>query len=366
MRPSFDANDVSLPAVNPVPRDEIAIRSYRSGDEQALASLFGTVFGRRMSEREWRWKLAPTSKVPNVWLATHAEQPIFQYAAMHTRFKIDERTHDVMVSVDTMTAPAFRRRGLLTEVAARAYNAWRDAGIAFVIGLPNQQWGSRARALGWRELFPLQWLARPLRPEALIARRLGLPGLGRIHVFGAAWNRFANRRLRPRVDIEVTQAETAGAEFDVIWERCRSDAAFSAVRDATWIDRRFLSSPVRKYQVLVARQRNLPTAWLTYSVNHHNGRTAAQLTELFAAEGDTASRGALMFELLRRLGEQDADLVYTLAVPGTPLFAWFRSIGFLRGPSFGVQLVPLATEVPLERLLEPRAWRLTGADFDVA
>src|SRR3954464_7176682 len=104
-------NDVSLPAVNSVPRDEIAIRSYRSGDEQALTALFETVFGRRMTEREWRWKLAPTSTVPNVWLATHSDQPVFQYAAMCTRFKSDERTHDAMVSVDTMTAPAFRRRG---------------------------------------------------------------------------------------------------------------------------------------------------------------------------------------------------------------------------------------------------------------
>jgi Acetyltransferase (GNAT) domain len=361
----FDANHVSLPAVNSVPRDEIAIRSYRNGDEEALTALFETIFGRRMSEREWRWKLAPTSNVPNVWVATHSDQPIFQYAAMHTRFKLDERTHDVMVSVDTMTAPAFRRRGLLTEVAARAYEAWRDAGIAFVIGLPNQQWGSRAQALGWRELFPLQWLARPLRPEALIARRLGLPGLGRVHMFGTVWNRFSNRRLLRRVDIEVAQAEAASAEFDVIWERCRNDTAFSAVRDAAWIERRFLSSPTRKYQVLVARQRGQPTAWLTYGINHHNGRTSAQLTELFAAEEDTASRGALMCELLRRLSDLDADLVYTLALPGTPLFAWFRSIGFLRGPSFGVQLVPLATEAPFERLLDPRAWRLTGADFDV-
>jgi hypothetical protein len=346
--------------VNPVPRDEIAIRSYRSGDEHALIALFDAVFGRRMSEREWRWKLAPTSGLPNVWLATHAERPIFQYAAMCTRFKIDERTTDVMVAVDAMTAPAFRRRGLLTNVVARAHDAWREAGIELVLGLPNEQWGSRTRALGWRELFPLQWLARPLRAEALLARRFGLPALRRFRVLGTAWNRFANR------DIQVTQVDRAGAEFDVIWERCRGDAAFSAVRDAARIERRILSSPTRNYQVLVARQRNAPTASLTYSLNRGAGRTTAQLTELLAAEGDTASREALMLELLRRLREHDADLVYTLAVPGTPLFAWFRSVGFLRGPSFGVQVVPLATNVPLERLRDARSWRLSGADFDVA
>ena len=358
--------NVSLPALNPVTRDEIAIRCYRNGDERALTALFETVFGRRMSEREWRWKLAPTYKAPNVWLATHADEPVSHYAGMPTRFKIGERTGDVMVAVDAMTAPAFRRRGLLTEVVTRAHDAWRDAGVAFVIGLPNQQWGSRARALGWRELFPMQWLARPLRPEALIARRLGVPSLGKIRMFGAAWNRFANRRLRRRSEIEVTHAESASEDFDVIWQRCRGDNAFSAVRDSTWIERRFLSSPTRTYRLLVALQGNRPTAWLAYTVNRSNGRTTAHLTELLAAEGDTASCEALMFELLRVLSDLDADLVYTLALPGSALFAWFRSVGFLRGPSFGLELVPLTTDVPLERLLNPRAWRLTGADFDVA
>ena len=357
---------MSVPAAKPVPHDELMVRSYRTGDEQALTSLFETVFGRPMSEREWRWKLAPSSGIPNVWLATHAERPIFQYAAMPARFKVDECTRDVMVSVDTMTAPAFRRRGLLTEVAARAYDAWRDAGVAFVIGLPNQQWGSRARALGWRELFPLQWLARPLRPEALIARRLGMHRLGKTNVLGAAWNRFASRRLRAPVDIEVTTVDEPSADFDVIWERCRGDTAFSAVRDAAWVERRFLSSPARRYELLVARRQNVPAAWLAYSLNHDRSRTTAQVAELFASKDDTASSAALMLELLRRLREHDVELVCTLAVPGTPLFAWFRSIGFLRGPSFGVQLVPLAIDVPFERLQDPSAWRLTGADFDVA
>jgi hypothetical protein len=361
-----DASDVSLPAVNPVPNDEIEIRRYRSGDEHALTALFDAVFGRRMSEREWRWKLAPTPNPPNVWLATHAERPIFQYAAIPTRFEIGGRASDVMVAVDAMTAPAFRRRGLLTNVVARAHEAWRDAGIAFVLGLPNEQWGSRTRALGWRELFPLQWLARPLRPEALIARRVSLPAMRNIRMFGAVWDRFANRNLARRADIEVTETVGAGPEFDVIWERCRGDTAFSAVRDAAWIERRIMSSPTRNYQVLLAHQRNVPTASLTYSLNRSDGRTTAQLTEILAAEGDAASRGALLLELLRRLREHDADLVYTLAVPGTPLFAWFRSAGFVRGPSFGVQLVPLATDVPFERLRDARAWRLTGADFDVA
>jgi hypothetical protein len=172
---------------------------------------------------------------------------------MPTRFKIDERASDAMVAVDAMTAPAFRRRGLLTEVVARSHDEWRDAGIAFVIGLPNQQWGSRARALGWRELFPLQWLARPLRPEALIARRLGLPGLGRVHMFGSVWNRFANRRL-PGVPISkwprLKRRARVRRHLGALSQRHRLFGRARCGMDR----RRFLSSPTRKYEVLVARR----------------------------------------------------------------------------------------------------------------
>ena len=41
-----------------------------------------------------------------------------------------------------MTDPEYRRQGILTAIARLAYDTWRKAGIPFVLGLPNEQWGS--------------------------------------------------------------------------------------------------------------------------------------------------------------------------------------------------------------------------------
>ncbi|HYF62089.1 MAG TPA: GNAT family N-acetyltransferase, partial [Herpetosiphonaceae bacterium] len=171
------------------------LRPYRAGDEHALVELFGRVFGRQISVEHWRWKLkSHPSPAENVWLAAAADRPIFQYAGIPLRFQTPAGETTAMVSVDTMTDPGFRRRGLLTSVGGHAYQCWRRAGVGFVLGLPNDKWGSRTGALNWEALFGLRWLIRPLRPEAIAARRVGRAARG-LAALGGLWNIAWDRRL---------------------------------------------------------------------------------------------------------------------------------------------------------------------------
>jgi len=156
----------------------IEFRAYRAGDEHELVGLFERVFGRPISREHWRWKFKSLpGQVENVWLATAQGQLAFQYACVPVAFQLPDRELRAMVSMDTMTAPEHQRKGLLTQGAARAYAAYRQSGAAFVIGLPNEAWGSRTTALGWEPLIPLRWLSLPIRLEAVLGRKLRLGGL---------------------------------------------------------------------------------------------------------------------------------------------------------------------------------------------
>ena len=343
----------------------ITVRPCRADDERGVLELFQRSFGRPLSAEHWRWKLLRPSTIENAWLATSENRPIFHYAGIPTRFLLAQAPVDMMVSVDTMTAPEFRRRGLLTQVAAQVYAAWRAAQVAFVIGLPNQQWGSRAAALGWERLFPLQWLVRPLRPEAILARRLNLPVLARVAAPGRLWNRFLDRRLRSDHGLQLMAIGNADQAFDQLWQRCKSDWMFSTVRDSAWIDWRFFSAPSRSYQVTLARRGGVPAG---YAVHTHGGaaaRTHACLAELFVGRADTATRDALLREVLGKVQEEGADWLSALAIPGTPLFRRLRQLGFIPQQAFSVQLVPLRDGLPLDLMREPDHWSLSGADFDV-
>jgi hypothetical protein len=344
----------------------LSIRPYRAGEERQLVDLFERVFGRTISEDHWRWKLKRrSSPVDNVWLAVSDDKPVFQYAGIPTRFWQSQTAAMTMVSVDTMTDPEFRRRGLLTRVASRAYEVWRESGVAFVIGLPNEQWGSRASALGWQKLFPLRWLVRPLRPEAMLARRLNVPLLKRATFPTSLWNHILKGRARRDPQVQTQQVRHAGEEFDQIWANCKADWMFSTVRDREWVDWRFLSSPSRAYEVTLARRANKPSGYAAHCLIGSGNRVSAYLAEIFAAREDHGTRDTLLGELLERLLATKAEALLSLAVPGTPEYQWLRRCGFFPRQAFSIQLVPLSGHLPLALMSDPNHWNLTGADFDV-
>lgn len=342
------------------------IRPYRDGDEAQLVALFASVFGRAIDEAHWRWKLAhATPQVPNVLLAMSGERPVFQYAGIPTVFSLRGARAHAMVSVDTMTAPDFRRRGLLTRVATEAYQCWRAAGVDFVFGLPNEQWGSRAAALGWLPLFKLQRLARPLRPEALLAHRLSMPWLRRLSFASTVWNGLVARKPARDPAVRTQLVTDAGEEFDRLWERCSGDADFAVVRDRRWVQWRFLACPSRKFQVRLAMRGNTPAGYCAYSVTDSDGRRRATLAELVAPRSDAAVRDALLADLLDELQAQQVEFVTTLAVPGTSIYQWLRRSNFFGGPAFSVEMVPLAEGLPVDAMRQAERWDLSGAAFDV-
>ena len=64
----------------------------------------------------WRWKLRRSpSETANVWLAAVDGKAVFHYGGIPLRFALDGPITTAMISVDAMTAPEFRRRGLLTQ-----------------------------------------------------------------------------------------------------------------------------------------------------------------------------------------------------------------------------------------------------------
>jgi hypothetical protein len=270
-----------------------------------------------------------------------------------------------MVSVDALTAPEFRRRGLLTRGASSAFADWKAQGVAFTLGLPNDQWGSRVEALGWQRLFPLQWLIRPLRPEVFAARRLGIPWLRRATAIGAVWKRLFETPVRRHPQIELEEIARADDRFDELWERCRKEASFSAVRDSAWVQWRFLSSPARKYFVTLARRGRVPVGYCATHIARGARKTSAFLAELVGPSSDASAQESLLAAAIDDAHDFGADAFAALAVPGTASYKLLRRMGFFRGPAFAVHIVPFTVDLPMGPMREPGNWYLNGADFDV-
>ena len=342
------------------------IRPYNAGDEVGLTELFARAFRRSMTVQEWLWKHhALPSPAPNVWLAEFGGKPIFHTSGIPLRYKLNGSQHVAMVSVDTMTDPDFRRRGLLTAVGKYAYDAYRAANIPFVIGIINDKWGSRAPALGWEALFPLEIQVRPLLPAAILARRANFPLLARFSFANELWNRFWDMPLRADKTIRVRAITHAGNEFDQLWQNAAPDYKFTIVRDRAWVEWRYLQEPTAKYRVLLAERDGAPLGYLAYRMLENQTRRAGLIAEIFTRRGDVKTVYTLLVHVLREWRAQQVQVAMHTAARGAWLYQTLRRVGFIASPgAFNVQLVPLTTNLPLAALQDPSNWFMAGGDFD--
>jgi hypothetical protein len=318
-------------------------------------ALFQRVFAHPMSEAHWRWKLASPlhdhTGVPTVFLAvgpdaTGVERPLFQSAAIPIRFRGPGGDVTGLVAVDAMTDPAFRRQGLMSAVNRHAYDRWRDAGLPFVIGLPNEQWGARAAVLGWRELCSLVWRVRRIGPMAQFFQRALEPG--------------ADVRVRQVADAE---AAAAAAVFDALWPRlaeARAPDSYTVVRDRRWIEWRYLASPDIRYRVWLAERHGAPAGYAVSRLRDDRRGRIGLIAEFGAADHDPIVERSLLASVVRDFRTERASQVAALAVPGSRADAALLNAGFRTSwGAFSVQMVPLRVDEPVTFC------HVSGGDFDV-
>ncbi len=317
-------------------------RPAREADVDGLVALHQRAFGRTISREHWIWKLGARGPAVNVWIAEEGRRPIFQYAGIPVPFRQFGRDCWAMIDVDTMTDPDFRRQGLLTQGAAKAYADWREAGIAFTVGLPNEQWGSRAAALGWSRVGMLRWWVRWLDPIRMIAAKARVP-----------WPKTPRRPADARVGGFDVAPMIDPEPLEDLWRLIEEEGI---VRDGAWFRWRYLEG-VPKWNVI--------GVW-------ESGRLLGAAA--FHLDGDRVLPSGLIGEVvgvryeilrlllqrccqeLRGLGAVRAAL---LIQPGEVLEQAALATGFLPRPaSFSVEAVDLGGGLPL-------AAHFQGGDFDV-
>lgn len=143
---------------------------------------------------------------------------------------------------DFITLPAFRKRGLfsqlITLVAEEA--TWR--GAAFLYVRPNENsFPILARDLGFAETQRID-VRRYRVPSDVLARRMHVPP-GVTRWLGV--DRVAERVLIPSSPDSVTvrPVERFGADADELWAATRDGYAFSLVRDRDYLNWRYANSP---------------------------------------------------------------------------------------------------------------------------
>lgn len=342
--------------------DGLALRPFAEDDLLDVQRLHQAAFGRALDAAHYRWKHR-TLRCPTetVWLLHGpAGELVAHYAGLPVRLRGPAGESWGFVSVDSMTHPAWRGRGLTTKLGRAAYRRWEEeAGARLVLGLPNQAWGRRIGELGLAPIFPWRWWVRPLLPDDLWRGRGAAGALARS--IGRAWDRSA-RRLAPGPRPTFEEIQGPGPALDAV-ARLRGDARYAVVRDADWLAWRYLAEPTGRYRLLAARRGGALVGRVAMAIEGGVAVPNALLGEVTSPEG---ARAALIASACEYLRERGVARVATMAAPRSAFARDLVRAGFLPWRwAYDVSAARLGAAAPAQSALsDPDDWDLQPGDFD--
>lgn len=361
------------PAAGPSPGAgrRFSIRRAGPGDAETLIGLFNRAFHKQKDARTARWKyLDSPHGASRTYLAEDGGVSGGAYSYVYRRMTWNGAPFVGTQASDAMVDEAFRRRGIFTTLDDECARECGAEGAPVCFATAGRQSMHGFLKNGWKEIGTYQTYLAVLDPAGLLRPRLPRPlaALG-----GAALGLLlglTGRRppLAPPAGFEARPVERFDARYDDLWERVRGRLPLAGVRDAAFLNWRYVDTPTAKHHVLEVRRDGRLAGYAVYEWSFGRGYVVDLLGEDEAAE-DAALRAALV--ALRDAGNPMAFLstlpcaVTAALLRRNRLFPHPRRKAFRNATPFIVRVLRDDGNPGPSALLDPGAWYVLDGDRDV-
>jgi len=270
---------------------------------------------------------------------------------------------------ETCVHPAHRGGAMLRGLFRCAEQAWRDAGVPFAFGFPTEEHMKLGgRLLRYREMFRLQvWrlsLTRGLRLQARLR-----PGCLRRLVYqaGALLSQIDRPAARSQSGVPgIADLRRFDASVDQLWQQLRTRIPCTVVRDAAYLNWRYVERPGRPFTVLGATRDGGLDGYCVFrdDLIRSDGWQAGAVFDLLAMDQPTAS--ALLRAALRRMRAAGCAYALALTHPQFQIAPVLSAAGFAPEPAQTVIFCGKVykPDLDIETLRRPADWLLSYGDTD--
>lgn len=313
--------------VNRTDEDGYVVRWFEERDLSGFLSLDRVVFGRRRSERWFRWKYVDNPYVDHVPVFVVEKDGEIVGARPFLAFRMRAGSETVLAlqPADTMVHPEHRRKGLFTRMTKHAIDHYAGGDPKFFFNFPNQRSRPGYLKLGWqivgdrKTYYRIQnpsVFFRTVRRERDIRSQLldfASPIVRRLHDLNRSWTRAQASTSQNSSGTQTTYSIThySGVETPVLTELYRATPpdAVHALRDETYYQWRF-SSPAWKRETYVAEddRGDSVAAIVVRTRTTSGGVTVTQLADvvpLVQSESRRRATARLLERIVREYAESD-------------------------------------------------------------
>lgn len=305
-----DASELEIVAWQPGDEEQPAVFAFSSGER---APLF-----RPRDERQWDWAFRRNPAGTRLFLARRAGRVVAAFGALPVRVRAfgEPRTFDFLFDLlsDASLAPGEREE------------TWCACAQAFVAAHGGPQ--DDMLHYGWpagreRELSKSELGHELLCASALLVQPLG-PGATTL----------------PRGVEELTgERARLGSEADALYAACAPQWGVSVVRDAAFLNWRFVEQPFFRYRLFVLRSQHGLRGFAAYRLGPELHPGLGLLMDLLVLPGDEAA-AELLLAAAAAAARADGAAALAAALPEwSPWALFLQERGFLHHPSEHLLLV---------------------------
>jgi GNAT superfamily N-acetyltransferase len=314
---------------------EWIIRPYKNGDEEAIFELFCAAFS-DLHDKDWwlewwRWKYQHNpAGSPIIWVAEADDRLVAQYAIIPVKMKMGDRIITGSQSVDTMTHPDYRGRGMFLTLSERVFEEAGKQGIEIVYGFPNRMMSWHRKF--WLEIDVRSTLIKPLNLRNIPAKKISNTFLLKIGGVGLSFfvKIFTRTGSPPEVSgLTISRISSFDERFNDFWEKVSNDYEIAVVRDMTYLNWRYVEIPNVNYTIFVAEKNGQVMGYSVLRCGQQLGLLFGNVFELVALWGHEPIAQALMLKAIEFFRDEKSDLILYRMIADKKMDRVVRKSGFL-------------------------------------
>lgn len=320
----------------------------------------------------WRWMFLDSAArlgvEPMVWLFRNRDGVVGHQAAIPVKLRAGESEHITGWFVETMVLEPVRGKSVGPMVIQKAKE---DLPFNLSLG-QTEQMRQIQFALGWQQVCPMHTYAFALKPGEVLSAKIGNRLLRAPVAFAlGAVQRLRHIRGRRRLDWkpEVRRLDRFDESHDELWRRLESQYSCAVVRDASYLNWKYVEQPGQDFRRLEIRREGKPVAVAVVMVREPRRKYTYRrgyVVDLVAPMDDADVVWATLEAARAELCEMRADLIFMHLI-SEALAPKVASFGFMRREAKRVLLIsPDGVPKDVARdVLDPSAWFATHGDSDI-
>lgn len=343
--------------------EKFEIRPATNADREHVIKLMGGIYSGDMHERyTWLYENNPHGKALS-WVAVEREsgEPVGCTSIFPRRVMVNGRERIGGIGGDCVIEPRVRRQGLATALHAISFTHMRERGVDFMYGPPTpNNLGALVKAGSHLVTNYKRWV-RPLTPRgAYRAAFSRVPTKGQAQLASIPIMVLDRLTKSGASGFTVEQVYEFGSDFNAMFERAATTHKVACVRDAEYLDWRYLEAPGRRQTPLAVRHRGELVGFLAIE---RAGEFAA-IADLFSAP-DAKPVDAILQLAIEYSSSANCSVLEFSTTQESALSRRLLRHGFIGREERGFQVAVENDDPQIAALISAQAWHFTEADQDM-